>query len=300
MYDFTGRGVGGGRMQTFAPPPPPSPLKARCIYHHIIQAVSEAWTIAVSVCFSSRWHCSARKGPYTLRPISQQSPQGGRRNSAKVCLTEHRSFPTSEGGMPVPSFLHFSFLQAVSPVMLWSVYVQKVPQALEHLCLAELQTRSDISVLTSLSARSVYLPVQSICPFITTGSGMPRAVDGSQQSVKHVQDCQLTRHKEVKMDQKENTDLYHIHVLHCLSCFLQSRSGRRCRSNAHDFGVTACTVQLNNQLNIGNTMINLPVEFYNFKYLWSSTTLANHSLYSKAQQTTQYQKYNNQFTQGVL
>ena len=29
-----------------------------------------------SFSFNSRWHCSARKGPYTLRPVSQQSPQG--------------------------------------------------------------------------------------------------------------------------------------------------------------------------------------------------------------------------------
>ena len=46
---------------------------------------------------SSRWHHSARKGPYTLHPISQQSPQGCPQNSANVCLVEYRLFPTSEG-----------------------------------------------------------------------------------------------------------------------------------------------------------------------------------------------------------
>ena len=32
--------------------------------------------------FSSRWHRSARKGPYALHPVSQLSPQGCPRNSA--------------------------------------------------------------------------------------------------------------------------------------------------------------------------------------------------------------------------
>ena len=50
----------------------------------------------LSFSFSSRWHCSARKDPYALRPVSQQSPQGCPRNSANVCLAEHRSFSTLE------------------------------------------------------------------------------------------------------------------------------------------------------------------------------------------------------------
>ena len=57
--------------------------------------------------FSSRWHSSARKGPYVLRPVSQQSPQGCPRNSAMV---EHRLFLTLEGEMSAASFLHSSFL----------------------------------------------------------------------------------------------------------------------------------------------------------------------------------------------
>ena len=113
--------------------------------------------------FSSRWHCSARKGPYVLCPVSQQSPQGCPQNSANICLVEHRSFLAFEGGMSAASFLHSSFLRAVSAVMLWLVRAEKVPQASEHLCPAKLQTRCDICCAC-----------QSICPFIPTDSSMPR------------------------------------------------------------------------------------------------------------------------------
>ena len=119
-----------------------------------------------SFSFSSRWHRSARKGPYTLRPVSRQSPQSCPRNSANICLVEHRSFSALEGGMSATSFLHCSFLQAVNAVMLWLVHAEKVPQASEHLCPAKLQTRCDICCAC-----------QSICPFIPTDSGVPRTVD---------------------------------------------------------------------------------------------------------------------------
>ena len=122
--------------------------------------------LSFSFSFSSRWHLSARKGPYALRPVSQQSLQGCPRNSATVCLVEHISFSTLEGGMSAASFLHSSFLQAINAVMLWPVHVQKVPQASEHLCPANLQTRCD-----TCSA------CQSICPFIPTDSGVPRTVN---------------------------------------------------------------------------------------------------------------------------
>ena len=72
-----------------------------------------------SFSFSSRWHRSARKGPYALRPVSRQSPQGCPRNSANICLVERISFSAFEGGMSAASFLHSSFLQAVNAVMLW-------------------------------------------------------------------------------------------------------------------------------------------------------------------------------------
>ena len=65
---------------------------------------------AFSFSFSSRWHRSARKGPYALRPVSQQSPQSCPRNSANICLVEHRSFSAFEGGISAASFLHSSFL----------------------------------------------------------------------------------------------------------------------------------------------------------------------------------------------
>ena len=75
----------------------------------------------------------------SLSSLTQGCPQ----NSANVCLVEHRLFPNLEGGMLAASFLHSFFLQAISAVMLWSVYVQTVPQASKHLCLAMLQTRCD-------------------------------------------------------------------------------------------------------------------------------------------------------------
>ena len=109
--------------------------------------------LSFSFSFSSRWHRSARKGPYALRPVSQQSPQGCPRNSTNICLVDHRSLSTLEGGMSAASFLHSSFLQAVNAVMLWLVRVEKVPQASEHLCPAKLQTRCDICCA-----------FQSICP----------------------------------------------------------------------------------------------------------------------------------------
>ena len=51
-------------------------------------------SIFFSFSFCSRWHRSARKDPYALRPVSQQYPQGCLRKSADVCLVEFRSFPT--------------------------------------------------------------------------------------------------------------------------------------------------------------------------------------------------------------
>ena len=78
--------------------------------------------------------------PPRLSAVSQGCP----RNSANICLVEYRSFSTVEDGMSAASFLHSSFIQAISAVMLWPVHVQKVHQASEHLCPAKLQTRCDI------------------------------------------------------------------------------------------------------------------------------------------------------------
>ena len=113
------------------------------ILHNVIHSSS----------FSSKWHCSAWKGPYALNPISQQSPKGCPRNSASICLVEHRSFSTLEGGVLTSSFLHSSFLQAINSVILWPVHVQKVLQASEYLCPAKLQNRYGICCAC-----------QSICP----------------------------------------------------------------------------------------------------------------------------------------
>ena len=92
--------------------------------------------------------------------------QGCPRNSANVCLVEHRLFPTSEAGKLAASFLHSSFLQAINVVMLWPVHVEKVPQASEHLCTAKLQTRCDMCYVC-----------QSVCRSISSHSGMTRATD---------------------------------------------------------------------------------------------------------------------------
>ena len=86
-----------------------------------------------SFSFSSRWHRCARKGPYALRPVSRQSPLGCPRNSAGVCLVEHTSFPTSEGGMSAPSFLHSSLPQAIDAMMVRPVHVQKVLCCVSHI-----------------------------------------------------------------------------------------------------------------------------------------------------------------------
>ena len=57
--------------------------------------------------------------------------------------------------MSAVSFLHSSFLQAVSDVMLWPVHIQNVPQASERICFSEMQTKCDICCAC-----------QSICSFI--------------------------------------------------------------------------------------------------------------------------------------
>ena len=122
-------------------------------------------SVQPSFSLSSKWHRSARKGPNALHPVSQESSQGCSRNSASVCLVEHRSFLTSEYRMSAASSLH-SFLRAINAVMLRPVHFQKFPQASEHLCPAKLQTRCDICCAC-----------QSICLFIPTDSGRPRTED---------------------------------------------------------------------------------------------------------------------------
>ena len=97
-----------------------------------------------SFSFSTRWHLSAWKGPYALHPAFQQSLQGCSRNSANICLVEHRLFSTLEGGLSAASFLNSLSFRRPKLLMLWPGYVQKVPQAPEHLSPVKLQTRCDI------------------------------------------------------------------------------------------------------------------------------------------------------------
>ena len=102
---------------------------------------------------------------HTLSAPSLSSlPKVALENSTNICLVEHRSFSTLEGGMSVASFLRPSFLQAINAVMLWPVHGQKIPQASDHLCPANLQTRCDICCAC-----------QSICKFIPADSGVPHA-----------------------------------------------------------------------------------------------------------------------------
>ena len=115
---------------------------------------------------------------YTL---SAPSPQGCPRNSASVCLVEHRSFPILEGGMSATYFLHSSFLQAINAVMLWPVHVQKVLQASEHLCPAKLQTRCDICCACqsiclfqrAQDSRSIEVFVAEDCAWLCASKGSP-------------------------------------------------------------------------------------------------------------------------------
>ena len=126
--------------------------------HRVVNLILPYRIFNVSVLvfsFTSRWHRSARKGPYALLPVFKQSPQSCPGNSANICLVEHRSFSTLEGGMSAASFLHSSFLQAINAVMLWLVHDLEVPQASEHLCPAKLQTRCDICYACYISVISV-------------------------------------------------------------------------------------------------------------------------------------------------
>ena len=95
-----------------------------------------------------------------LPRLTRQSPQRCLRNSANICLVEHRSFSTLEGGMSAASFLHSSFLQAINAEMLWPVHVQNFLTSTSALP----SCRPDVifAVLASLSARS--FSVTPACP----------------------------------------------------------------------------------------------------------------------------------------
>ena len=92
---------------TYLSPLAPRYLRGRAVAHTCRSRPRAHLSFSFS--FSSRWRRSDRKGPYALRPVSQQSPQGCPRNSANICLVEHRSFSAVEGGTSAASFLHSSF-----------------------------------------------------------------------------------------------------------------------------------------------------------------------------------------------
>ena len=113
-------------------------------------AVSES----VSVSVFAQDGIAAPGKAHTRSSPSQQPRQGCPCNSADVCLVEHRSFPKLESGMLAASFLPSSFLRVTTAVMLQPAHVQKVPQALKHLCPAKVQTRCDVFCACQSYARS--------------------------------------------------------------------------------------------------------------------------------------------------
>ena len=91
-------------LLVFGIPPPDLTLFTCCsppVYLRDRSARTAARSASFSFSFSSRWHCRARKGPHAL--VSQQSPQSCPRNSASICLVEHRSFSTLGGGISAAS-----------------------------------------------------------------------------------------------------------------------------------------------------------------------------------------------------
>ena len=136
-----------------------SKVQSRAFRANIMFQVSTGGMISASV--SAQDGIVALGKTYALCPISPRSPQDCPRNSAYICLVEHRSFSTLESRFSAASCLYSSFLQMINAVVLWPVHVQKVPQASEHLCPPKQQTTCDICCAC-----------QSICPFIPTDSGV--------------------------------------------------------------------------------------------------------------------------------
>ena len=84
-------------------------------------------------------------GSFAYLLVSPQPLEGHLWKSTSIGLVVHRSSSIPEGRMLTTSFLHPSFLQAISAVMLWCVHVEKVPQASQHLCAAKLETSCQVS-----------------------------------------------------------------------------------------------------------------------------------------------------------
>ena len=113
-----------------------------------------------SFSFSSRWHCSALKGPYALRSVSQQSPQGCSRNSANICLVEHRPILIAEGGMLAAFF--FSPLLFLSGDQCCDALMRKFLKPRSTSAMPSCRPDVIFAVLASLSARS--FPLTPACP----------------------------------------------------------------------------------------------------------------------------------------
>ena len=62
------------------------------------------------------------RAPPRLSAVSPRLPS----KQCQCCLVEHRSFPTSEGGMSAASFSHSFFLQAFNAVMLSQWYAHRL------------------------------------------------------------------------------------------------------------------------------------------------------------------------------
>ena len=141
-------------------------------------------SFSFSFSFRSRWLRSARKCPYALRLFFRQCPSFCSQTVLGFFfLVEHRSITTPEGEVSAAFFLHSSFLQTTSAMMLWPVHVQKIPQASKHLCLAKLQTRCDICCAC-----------KSVCCFIPSDPGVARAVDPRKSlQLETVHDCVSVR-----------------------------------------------------------------------------------------------------------
>ena len=123
-------------------------------YHPVVFRLDCVEYDRCSFSFSWRWHCSARKGPYALRPVSQQSPQGCLRNSANICLVVHdRSRPWRVECRPLPFSTPLSFRRS----MLWCSGLSMLRKFLKPLSTSTLPScRPDVisPVLASISARS--------------------------------------------------------------------------------------------------------------------------------------------------
>ena len=114
--------------------------------------------------FCSRWHPVSLGKAHTRSAPSPSSLSKITLETAPMFVWLNTDLYRSwEDGMSAASFVHSCLRQATNAVVFWPVHVQKVPQASKHLCTAKLQTICDVCYAC-----------RSICPFISTDSGLPR------------------------------------------------------------------------------------------------------------------------------